>query len=179
MRYLLDHYAGERGFTRDELVAAVRSATGHDFEEFWRLYVSGATEIPWDDYLRAAGWDVVFTEAPDVDARIGSIPPAVQGGRWRAVAAPGSAAERAGLRTGDELVRINRRPVIDGTDVTTAVRAIGPSAEVVVEVVRDGSPLTIRFEAGTYNRVRAQLRDLPSPTAKMRRIRAGLLRAER
>ena len=179
MRYLLDHYAGERGFTRDELVAAVRSATGHDFEEFWRLYVSGATEIPWDDYLRAAGWDVVFTEAPDVDARIGSIPPAVQGGRWRAVAAPGSAAERAGLRTGDELVRINRRPVIDGTDVTTAVRAIGPSAEVVVEVVRDDSPLTIRFEAGTYNRVRAQLRDLPSPTAKMRRIRAGLLRAER
>ena len=179
MRYLLDHYAGERGFTRDELVAAVRSATGHDFEEFWRLYVSGATEIPWDDYLRAAGWDVVFTEAPDVDARIGSIPPAVQGGRWRAVAAPGSAAERAGLRTGDELVRINRRPVIDGTDVTTAVRAIGPSAEVVVEVVRDDSPLTIRFEAGTYNRVRAQLRDLPAPTAKMRRIRAGLLRAER
>jgi predicted metalloprotease with PDZ domain len=179
MRYLLDHYAGERGFTRDELVAAVRSATGHDFEEFWRLYVSGATEIPWDDYLSSAGWEVVFTEAPDVDARIGSIPPAVQGGRWRAVAAPGSAAERAGLRTGDELVRINRRSVIDGTDVTAAVRAIGPSAEVVVEVVREGSPLTIRFEAGTYNRVRAQLRDLPAPTAKMRRIRAGLLRAVR
>ena len=175
MRYLLVHYAGERGFTRDELVGAVRSATGHDFAEFWRLYVSGATEIPWDDYLRAAGWSVAFTDVPDVDARIGSIPPAVQGGRWRAVAAPGSAAEAAGLRTGDELVRINRRSIIDGSDVTAAVRAIGPRAEVVVDVVREGRPLTIRFFAGTYNRVRAQLRDVAGPTPKMRRIRAGLV----
>jgi predicted metalloprotease with PDZ domain len=177
MRYLLDHYAGARGFTRDELVASVRSATGRNFEEFWRLYVSGASEIPWDDYVRAAGWKVVFTEIPDVDARIGSIPPAVQGGRWRAVAVPGSAAAAAGLRTGDELVRINGRPIIDGTDVTARVRAIGPGAAVVVDVVRDGQPLTIRFYAGRYNRVRAQLRDVPTPTAKMRRIRAGLLRA--
>jgi predicted metalloprotease with PDZ domain len=156
-------------------VAAVRSATGRNFEEFWRLYVSGASEIPWDDYLRAAGWTVMFTEASDVDARIGSIPPAVQGGRWRAVAAPGSAAEAAGLRTGDELARINGRPILDGTDVTAAVGAVGASAAVMVDVVRDARPLTIRFTAGTYNRVRAQLRDVPAQTAKMRRIRAGLV----
>jgi len=114
-----------------------------------------------------------------VDARIGSIPPAVQGGRWRAVASPGSVAEAAGLRTGDELVRINGRAIIDGTDVTAAVRAIGPRAPVVIDVVRDSQPVTIRFLAGTYSRVRAQLRDLAAPTAKMRRIRAGLLRAPR
>src|SRR5205807_1146388 len=83
-----------------------------------------------------------------------SIPPAVQGGRWRAVAAPGSTAETAGLRTGDELVRINGRAILDGTDVTAAVRAVGPGARVVVDVVRDGRPVTIRFSAGAYHRVR-------------------------
>ncbi|HEY7192262.1 MAG TPA: PDZ domain-containing protein [Gemmatimonadales bacterium] len=179
MRYLLAHYAGERGFTRDELVAAVRQATGRNFEEFWRLYVAGRTEIPWDDYVRAAGWRVTFTTAPAVDARIGSIPPAVQGGRWRAVAEPGGAAAAAGLETGDELVRINGRAIIDGTDVRAAVGAIGPHGAVVVDVVRDNQPVTIRFHAGTYQHVQAHLRDLPSLTARMRRIRAGLVSAPR
>jgi predicted metalloprotease with PDZ domain len=176
IRHLAERYAGSHGFTRDDLIATVRSATGYDFTEFWRLYVSGVNEIPWNDYLRVAGWSVVFSDEPAVDGRIGSIPPAVQGGRLRAVATPGSAAMAAGLRTGDELVRINGRSIIDGGDVTAAVRAIGPKAPVTVDVVRDGQPLTIRFHAGTYRRVRAQLRDLPAPTEKMRRIRAALLR---
>ena len=176
MRYLLAHDSGTRGFTRDDLVAAVRSATGKDFEEFWRQYVSGTTEIPWNDFLKAAGWGVAFSEVPAVDARIGSIPPAVQGGRWRAVATSGSSAALAGLRTGDELVRINRREIVDGTDVTAAVQSVRRSAPVVVGVVRDGQPLTLRFRAGTYRRVRARLRDLPLRTSRMRRIRAGLLK---
>src|SRR5258706_8377408 len=97
MRYLLAHYAGERGFTRDELVAAVGSATGgHDFTEFWRRYVSGADEIPWNDYVRAAGWEGVFTNTSAVDARIGSSPPPVHGRRRRARASPGRAAQAAG-----------------------------------------------------------------------------------
>ena len=179
MRYLLAHYAGERGFTRDQLVAAVREATGRNFEEFWRLYVTGSAEIPWDDYVRAAGWRVAFTSMPAVDARIGSIPPAVQGGRWRAVAEPGSVAATAGLQTGDELVRINGRTIIDNTDVRSAIRAIDPHGAVVVDVVRDSQPVTIRFRAGMYQQVHAQLRDLPSLTSRMRRIRTGLLSAAR
>ena len=179
MRYLLAHYAGEHGFTRDQLVAAVREATGRNFEEFWRLYVTGSAEIPWDDYVRAAGWRVAFTSMPAVDARIGSIPPAVQGGRWRAVAEPGSVAATAGLQTGDELVRINGRTIIDNTDVRSAIRAIDPHGAVVVDVVRDSQPVTIRFRAGMYQQVHAQLRDLPSLTSRMRRIRTGLLSAAR
>src|SRR3989441_1721232 len=132
MRYLFAHFAGERGFTRDDLIASVRAATGHNFEEFWQRYVSGVDEIPWNDYVRAAGWEVVFSEEPAIDARISSIPPAVQGGRWRAVAAPGSAAAAAGLRTGDELVGINGRAIIDGNDVTAIVRGIARNATVAV-----------------------------------------------
>ena len=176
MRFLLERHSGERGFTRDQLVAAVRSATGRDFEGFWNLYVSGANEISWNDFTKAAGWEVIITEVPAVDARIASLSPAIEGGRWRAIAPPGGAAAAAGLRTGDELVRINGRRIIDGNDVSAAVRPIGRGQLVVVDVVRDGQPLTIRFRAGTYMRVRAELRDLPAQTPKMRRIRAGLLR---
>jgi len=176
MRFLLEHHSGERGFTRDQLVAAVRSATGRDFEGFWNLYVRAANEISWNDFTQAAGWEVIITEVPAVDARIASLSPAIEGGRWRAIAPPGGAAAAAGLRTGDELVQINGRRIIDGNDVSAAMRPIGRGQLVVVDVVRDGQPLTIRFRAGTYMRVRAELRDLPAQTPKMRRIRAGLLR---
>src|SRR6185436_20297020 len=95
----------------DDVRASIHAAAGANFQDFWRRYVSGTTEIPWDDFLKAAGWRVAFSEVLAVDARIGSITPAVQGGRWRAVAIPGSAAESAGLVTGDELVRINGRDI--------------------------------------------------------------------
>jgi len=176
MRFLLERHAGDRGFTRDQLVAAVRSATGRDFEGFWNLYVSAANEISWNDFTQAAGWEVIITEVPAVDARIAALSPAIEGGRWRAIAPPGGAAAGAGLRTGDELVRINGRRIIDGNDVSAAVRPIGRGQLVVVDVMRDDQPLTIRFRAGTYMRVRAELRDLLAQTPKMRRIRAGLLR---
>jgi S1-C subfamily serine protease len=99
----------------------------------------------------------------------------VQGGRWRAVAVPGSAAAAAGLVTGDELVRINGRTILDGSDVTAVVRAVAPGRPVTVQVMRGGQPLTIRFTAGTYDRVRAVLTDLPDQTDRMRRIRSGLV----
>ncbi len=175
MRYLFDHHAGERGFTRDDLRKAIRAAAGPDFQDFFRRYVRGTAEIPWDDYVKAAGWSVRFVEQAAVDARIGSIPPAVQGGRWRAVAIPGSAAEAAGLVTGDELVRINGREILDGNDVTIVVRGIRTGGPVSVQVVRAGQPLTIRFTAGTYQQVRAVLTDLPEQTERMRRIRSGLV----
>ena len=97
------------------------------------------------------------------------------------MAEPGSAAAAAGLQTGDELVRINGRPIVDNTDVRAAVNAIGPRGAVVVDVVRDSLPVTIRFHAGTYQKVRAQLRDLPATalTPRMRRIRASLLGSAR
>ena len=177
MRYLFDHFAGDRGFTRDDLIAAVRSATGLDFQEFWRRYVSNAPpgEIPWNEFVKAAGWEVAFSEEPAVDARISAIAPAVQGGHWRAVITPGSAAAAAGLLTGDELLRVNGRRVIDASDVNAVTRSARVGARIVVELVRNNQPLTVSFRAGTYNRVRAQLRDLPSPSAKMQRIRSSLL----
>jgi predicted metalloprotease with PDZ domain len=174
-RYLFDHHAGEKGFTAEDLRNAIRTAAGVDLRDFWRRYISGTTEIPWDDYVKAAGWSVRFVEKTAVDARIGSITPAVQGGRWRAVAIPGSAAEAAGLVTGDELVRINGREIVDGSDVSSVVRSVSLGRPVRIEVIRDGQPVTIRFTAATYQEMDAVLTDLPEQTERMQRIRSGLV----
>ena len=116
-----------------------------------------------------------FVEKTAVDARIGSITPAVQGGRWRAVAIPGSAAALAGLRTGDELIRINGNDIVDGSDVSSTVRSMSAGRPVRIDVVRDGQPVTIRFTAATYQEMDAELTDVAEQTERMRRIRSGLL----
>ncbi|MGH7672938.1 MAG: PDZ domain-containing protein, partial [Gemmatimonadales bacterium] len=96
-------------------------------------------------------------------------------GRWHAVATPGSAAARAGLVTGDELLRVNGRGIVDGSDLTAALRGVAIGRVVTAHVLRDGTPRTIRFVAEPYQRVRARLYDLPDPTDAMRRVRAAIL----
>jgi len=175
LRYLFDHHAGDRGYTRDDLVAAVRAATGLDFQEFWRRYVSGTSEIPWDDFLAAAGWRLELREVEAPDARLHVATPSVEGGRPLALAVPGSAAELAGVRAGDEVVRVNGRETRRPGDAAAVLRAVRPHATVTLDLRRDGEALTLRFVAEPYSRLDARLVDLPEPMERMRRIRAGIL----
>ncbi len=174
MRYLFDHYAGERGFTADELVAAFRAASGLDLQEFFRQYVRGTSEIPWNDYLKVAGWEVVLREGSAPGAGLGTYVE-VQGSRPKAVATPGGAAAAAGVRTGDDLERVNGRPIADPGDVTAALRGIAVGDTVTVQVRRDGQPMTLVITVGTQSRTIAEVRELPELTDRMRRIRAGIL----
>lgn len=176
MRYLFDHYAGERGFTTAELVGAVQAVSGYDFGDFWRRYVSGTEEIPWNDYVRNAGWEVVFREEPTVDARFdvywvteaGSI-------GWRVIAIPGTALAHAGLKTGDRLLRLNDREISWPYELYVSLGELAPGTPITLAVERMGRPVEIRLRATTYPRTIAELRDLPTLSPKMQRVRAGIL----
>lgn len=175
MRHLFDRYAGERGFTSEGLLTAILAETGLDLRGFRQQYVSGTAEIPWNDFLAAAGWQVEFEDVQQKDVRLGIAPPAVEGGRLRAVAVAGSAAERAGLRSGDELVRVNGRPVRRESEALALLRELPPNGPVTLDLVRDGGPVSVTFRAVPYAAVRARLGELPQVSDKMRRIRAGIL----
>lgn len=175
MRHLFDRYAGERGFTSADLLGAILAETEIDLRGFWQHYVSGTAEIPWSDFLAAAGWQVEFEDVQQKDVRLGIAPPAVEGGRLRAVAVAGSAAERAGLRSGDALVRVNGRPVRRESEALALLREVPPNGPVTLDLVRDGGPVSVAFRAVPYAAVRARLDELSQVSDKMRRIRAGIL----
>ena len=76
------------------------------------------------DFLRTLG---LVREQPRLQAIIGNV---VRGG----------AADRAGLRAGDEIVAINVKPVSAWEDVVTAVRD-NPGRELAIDAQRDGKAI--------------------------------------
>jgi predicted metalloprotease with PDZ domain len=65
MRRLNDEYAKAGKFYRDSegIRAVVEEVAGKTFEDFFRRYVSGTDEIPYDDFLAAAGLALTFDSA--------------------------------------------------------------------------------------------------------------------
>ncbi len=81
----------------------VEEVSGKSFEDFFRRFVSGADEIPYDEFLSAAGWQLKVEGSQTAD--LGFWPGADSGkGIGVSEVEPGSAAEAAGLRDGDFIV---------------------------------------------------------------------------
>jgi S1-C subfamily serine protease len=54
----------------------------------------------------------------------------------------GSAAERAGLRAGDDIVEIDGRPVADTRDLIARTGSTAPGTRVTMKIFRDGKERT-------------------------------------
>jgi serine protease Do len=71
---------------------------------------------------------------------------------------PGGAGEAAGLRRYDVITGVSKRAIADGDDLIRTISALRPGTAVVLEVVRDGKPVTL--PARLEERTEAS----PSPT---------------
>jgi putative serine protease PepD len=71
--------------------------------------------------------------------------PAATGALVRSVR-PGGPAQNAGIQAGDVIVGIDGRRIGDATDIDAAIGAHAPGDHVVVEVRRDGQPVTLDAE---------------------------------
>jgi S1-C subfamily serine protease len=62
--------------------------------------------------------------------------------------APGSPAERAGLRVGDLIVKLGNRPIQSSDDLAAEVRLLAPGQNAVLGVLRDGKEQTVSVALG-------------------------------
>ncbi len=63
---------------------------------------------------------------------------------------PRSTAARAGLREGDIVLRVNGRPIRDGSALRNAIGLLEVGASVRLDILREGKPLTINARVGEY-----------------------------
>lgn len=62
----------------------------------------------------------------------------------------GGAAEKAGLKTGDVVLKFNGYPVTDASDLTALVRTSAAEETVIVQILRDGKIQDVTVTLGTF-----------------------------
>lgn len=61
---------------------------------------------------------------------------------------PDSPAQKAGLKSGDIITKVNGAPVLDPRTLQLAVTRLAPGTEVTVEYLRDGKTESVKFKLG-------------------------------
>ncbi|MDX5446564.1 MAG: Do family serine endopeptidase [Zoogloeaceae bacterium] len=87
---------------------------------------------------------------------------------------PGSPAERAGVRVGDVIVRVDTRSVPGSTALPLIIAERRPGSVVTLGLIRDGKPVDVRATIGEWSDVRQEVRKPVEPSPD----RLGLVVAE-
>jgi predicted metalloprotease with PDZ domain len=169
-----ENYAKQGKFFADS--SAVRdmaeSMIHVDLREFFTNYVSGTEEIPWDKFFARVGLQVARTTLelpePGFEAvqKFDQAPTVVQ-------VESDSAAERAGLKSGDEIVRINGQPA--DRDFEKAIAKLGPGETLRLSLSRDAKQVELQWKLGSRKETIYRLQDVPGISQQQRERRAAWL----
>jgi predicted metalloprotease with PDZ domain len=175
MRRLNDEYAKQGKFYNESegIRAVVEEVAGKSFENFFQRYVGGVEEIPYGNFLTAAG---LALKTEDVNrGELGFIPGGGPGGEIVVTSVKaGSAAEAAGIETGDTILQINGREA--GHARGGLFGNLAPGETVTLHISRASREMDISYVAGTREERRYSIAESPGISERQRRIRQGLLR---
>ena len=167
--------AAKQGKFYDEsegIRAVVEEVSGASFENFFRRYVSGLDEIPYDQFLVRAGLSLKIESRKSADP--GFFATRSAEGPVVASVTPGSPAQAAGLRADDLLLELNGAPI--SARISAWFRERAPGETVKLKIRRDGEEREVTFALGSREENHCTVVEVPHPTVKQLRIRAGLLR---
>jgi predicted metalloprotease with PDZ domain len=89
----------------------------------------------------------------------------------------GSDAERAGLRSGDEIIEINGAP--PGQESSEVLAPLSPGDMITVKIrARRGNERELKWKIGSREEISYELKDIENATAAQRARRAAWLKGE-
>ncbi|MGH9689734.1 MAG: M61 family metallopeptidase [Candidatus Acidiferrales bacterium] len=174
LRLMNDEYAKAGKFYNgsEAIRGAVEEVSGKSFQDFFRRFVSGTDEIPYDDFLALAGLHLKVETT--TTAELGFRPDALPGkGVTVSALDPDSAAAAAGLRDGDLISPLHRKS--SPRKAAEWLRDRAPGDPVTLDVRRNGHHIEISFVVSSHADRHYSIVEVSAPTAKQRRIRNGLL----
>ncbi|HWF39910.1 MAG TPA: hypothetical protein VG322_15405 [Candidatus Acidoferrales bacterium] len=175
LRAMNAEYAKAGKFYNDsiDIRGTVEEVSGKSFEDFFYRFVAGTDELPYDDFLAAAGWKLKIEtdRTPDLGFWPGEE---TSKGIGVSDLEAGSAAEAAGLRDGD--IIIPGRDKSAHRDFSSFLRTRVAGDPLTLRVRRGGQELQISFLVGSREDQHYSIEEIPHASEKQRRIREGILR---
>jgi len=169
-------YQSGKGFSTNDLLALLREFGMPDVDGFYQRYINGREPLPYEAVLAKAGIapnrQTVATPFLGVNA-----PPNDQGQRIVLGVVPGSAAERAGLKRGDVLVKVGDVALRPDAEWTPEYRARyrGKAGQPLTLVVqRNGQTLSLATTVQERTATTFAPSLAPLPSAKQARLWKGL-----
>jgi predicted metalloprotease with PDZ domain len=179
MRAMLEGFSGERGFLGADIERTVARVCGCPVQSFFAGYVRGAGLLDFNRYLALAGLRATVTRTkalnqdgqPAPDFRIRSwLPPGEEHLRlW--LFNPESDWSRAGLHTGDQLLRFNGASPATSVDFRSMLVRLRIGDTVRVEVQRPSGRANATIIVGGYDRPVVRIEQLPHASRRQQRIR--------
>ncbi len=184
MRHLWKDYAKEgRTLDEDGFLPAAEHATGLALGDFFTKYVDGTVEVPFEQFLAAAGVAIVKEpnkvdgeKDPDTAAWLGI---ATKNGPERPIVTTvteESPAWRDGIYPDDEIVAIDDLKA-DNAGFPTLLKERKPGQKTTVTVFRGARLLDIRVTLGARENLAWDLRPVKKPTAAQRAVYQSWLEA--
>jgi len=159
----------ERTPSRDGVRAAL--------SQFFNDYVAGTGELPYREYLSKAGLNLNSLERERADLGF-QVERGSSAGTSPVVArvAPGSEAEKAGLRAGDILLQLGGADFPRNPDAW--LRSRQPAQTTTMRIRRAGQESELSFALGRRTEAGFEIQEDSQAGEKARRIREGLLRGK-
>lgn len=159
----------------DGVQQAAEAVSHSSLAEFFRKYVRGTDEIPWDDFFRSVGLRLERRTSSVADpgffaARNFDLPPVV------AAVTPGSAAESAGLTVGDNILALDgHKPE---SDFYQRLARLGIGDTVHLRVRNPRGERELQWQLSGREEVEFELKDVDNITQQQKARRAAWLKGE-
>ena len=176
-QWMNDHYAKQHRYFPDSagVEEAAENITGQSFASFFRDYVAGVKELPYDDFFRFAGLHVVVntthiaTAGFRTTANLGALPEVLR-------VDPNSEAQHVGILVGDRITSINGVPA-DGR-LDEEVSRMLPGTTIHLQLENRHGKRQVDLRLGSDEQQIYELQDLAHVTPEQSAHRAAWIHGD-
>lgn len=141
------YYLPGRGYTESDILEELNAVSGGNFNEFFRQYVEGTAELPYEQAFAAAGLMLKVSTGSAAAPSLGILGEAIDNGIRVMAVRPGKAADKAGLSRGDILIAVDQLSLATES-LTDRLRMYPAGAVVPFTVQRLGKRIEIDVKLG-------------------------------